>query len=189
MSHLDYDKSPDNPGLRSADGSIRRNIRPIVRSRGLSLLELMLVIAILVLSLSVAIPAYTGQVEKAKVARAIAEIGEIALEIDRFDLKNRTVPLTLVAVGAGNRHDPLGNPYQYLSLQNCDGDKCTNPNNETVKARRDGNLKPINSYFDLYSKGKDGESRQSLTANESQDDVVWAIDGAFVGLASDYSPK
>jgi general secretion pathway protein G len=52
--------------------------------------------------------------------------------------------------------------------------------------RKDKNLVPINSQYDLYSKGPDGESLAPLTAKKSQDDIVLANDGGFVGRASDY---
>jgi len=149
----------------------------------------MLALIILSLIIMIAVPIYTQLVEKAKVAKGIGDIGRIQIVVDRYDLKERTVPRTLAEAGIKDVLDPWGHPYQYLSLQNCDDDKCQNPDNQTVKARRDGNLKPINSYFDLYSMGKDGESAQSLTSNESQDDIVRALDGAFIGLASEYSPK
>jgi general secretion pathway protein G len=51
-----------------------------------------------------------------------------------------------------------------------------------------GKLDPINSDFDLYSMGKDGVSKTQLTQKDSLDDIVRARDGAFVGLASDFSP-
>jgi general secretion pathway protein G len=54
------------------------------------------------------------------------------------------------------------------------------------KSRKNKNLTPINSYFDLYSKGKDGLSTLPLTAKASRDDVILANDGAFIGLASNY---
>lgn len=158
-------------------------------SRGFTLLELMLALAILALMAAIAVPLYIQQIDKAKVARAVADIGGMQVTIDRYDLTVGSAPQTLVEAGVSNVLDPWGNPYQYLNLGNCKKDKCLDANNETVKARRDGNLKPINTYFDLYSMGKDGESKQSLVANESQDDIVRAMDGAFIGLASDYSPK
>jgi general secretion pathway protein G len=52
--------------------------------------------------------------------------------------------------------------------------------------RKDRNLVPINSEFDLYSKGKDGDSRPPLPAKPSRDDVLIARDGAYVGLAKDF---
>jgi general secretion pathway protein G len=45
---------------------------------------------------------------------------------------------------------------------------------------------PLNSTFDLYSKGRDGQSQPPLTATASQDDIVRATDGNYVGLASRY---
>jgi general secretion pathway protein G len=52
--------------------------------------------------------------------------------------------------------------------------------------RKDRNLVPINTDFDLYSMGKDGETVMPLTTPKSQDDIVRASNGAFVGLGSDY---
>lgn len=52
--------------------------------------------------------------------------------------------------------------------------------------RKDRFLHPINSDYDLYSQGKDGRSVEALTANLSQDDVIRANDGAFIGLARNF---
>ena len=46
--------------------------------------------------------------------------------------------------------------------------------------------RPVNSDYDLYSKGKDGKSQTPFTAKASQDDIVRANDGSFLGLVSDY---
>lgn len=54
------------------------------------------------------------------------------------------------------------------------------------QVRKDRNLVPINSNFDLYSMGQDGQSRPPLTARVSRDDIIYANDGAFIGLAEDY---
>jgi type II secretory pathway pseudopilin PulG len=53
-------------------------------------------------------------------------------------------------------------------------------------ARKDRFLVPINSAFDLYSVGKDGASAAPLTVKASQDDIVVANDGGFIGLARRY---
>jgi len=45
---------------------------------------------------------------------------------------------------------------------------------------------PLNSTYDLYSKGKDGASASPLTAKASADDVIRANDGGYIGLASGY---
>ena len=53
-------------------------------------------------------------------------------------------------------------------------------------ARRDRFLVPINSTYDLYSLGKDGDSKAPLSTKVSQDDVIRANDGGFIGLAARY---
>ena len=45
---------------------------------------------------------------------------------------------------------------------------------------------PINSDFDLYSMGPDGESSPPLTAKSSRDDIVRANNGNFIGTAQGY---
>jgi general secretion pathway protein G len=52
--------------------------------------------------------------------------------------------------------------------------------------RKDKNLVPINTQYDLYSMGADGQSVPPLTAKASRDDVVMANDGTYIGLASNY---
>ena len=55
-----------------------------------------------------------------------------------------------------------------------------------AQRRKDGKLDPLNSDFDLYSLGPDGESALALPAAPSHDDVVRAKDGAYIGLAVNY---
>ena len=72
--------------------------------------------------------------------------------------------------------DPWGLPYEYLNLDGV----------PIGMMRKDQALVPINSDYDLYSKGPDGASIMPLTAPMSRDDVVRANNGAFIGIASDY---
>ena len=51
---------------------------------------------------------------------------------------------------------------------------------------RTAKLDPLNSDFDLYSLGPDGESALALPAAPSHDDVVRAKDGKYIGLAVNY---
>ena len=44
----------------------------------------------------------------------------------------------------------------------------------------------LNTDFDLYSAGPDGETRAPLTAKVSKDDVLRALDGGFFGVAEDF---
>lgn len=86
-------------------------------------------------------------------------------------------PNTLTDVGYGSFNDPWGQPYQYLNFANTKG---------KGKMRKDRFLVPINTFFDLYSIGPDGQSSPPLTAKASQDDVIWANDGDYVGVAEQY---
>lgn len=52
--------------------------------------------------------------------------------------------------------------------------------------RKDRFLRPINTFYDLYSIGRDGQTVEPLTAGPSQDDVIRANDGAFVGLGKHF---
>ena len=52
--------------------------------------------------------------------------------------------------------------------------------------RKDKFLVPINSDFDLYSMGKDGESVPPLTSKKRRDDIIRANDGQYIGLAEGY---
>jgi general secretion pathway protein G len=45
---------------------------------------------------------------------------------------------------------------------------------------------PVNSDFDLYSMGPDGQSKPPFTAAASRDDIVRASNGGFIGPVSDF---
>ncbi len=103
----------------------------------------------------------------------------IAALIDLYRTNNRVFPNSLADINMAGKLDPWNHPYKYLNLSPV-------PHGMNGKVRKDKNLVPINSDFDLYSMGKDGASQAPLTAAASRDDVVRANDGRFVGLASDY---
>lgn len=144
---------------------------------GLTLIELMIVIAIIGILASIAIPAYQDYVEEAKVAGAVTDIAAISIKIQAYWEDERAYPPNLAAIGEGGKLDPWENPYQYTDL--------TQPGS-TGAARKDRNLVPLNSDFDLYSMGEDGASVGPLSAAKSQDDVLRANDGRFIDLASKY---
>jgi general secretion pathway protein G len=54
------------------------------------------------------------------------------------------------------------------------------------KIRKDQFLIPLNSDYDLFSRGKDGLSKPAITDPVSLDDVIRGNDGAFLGLAAKY---
>ena len=137
----------------------------------------MVVIAITGVLASISIPNYIKYREKARIEVAIAEMKFIEKEIINFVTHDDHLPDDLSEIGMDKVLDPWGRPYNYLRIQG----------GTTIgKARKDHSLVPINSDFDLYSMGKDGKSASPLTAKISQDDIVRANNGGYVGLVSNY---
>jgi len=138
----------------------------------------MLGVVIVGIFATVAAGSYQQYILRARCARAVADIRELKLSIDKYRLNhNDSLPLDLAAISADGRLDPWGNQYAYLNFATAHGNG---------QKRKDHNLVPINSEFDLYSKGPDGRSVGPLTAAASRDDIIMASDGAFVGNASEY---
>jgi len=152
--------------------------RGIKANAGFTLIEILIAIVIVSLLAAIAIPSYQDYVDKTNNVTAGSDITRIDMVIERFWQENNfRYPVSLNEAGIGNMLDPWGNAYQYLDFTNVRGNG---------SFRKDRNLVPINTDYDLYSMGKDGLSRTPLTANHSRDDIVRANNGDFVGLASDY---
>ena len=78
------------------------------RSRGVTLMDVMLTLIISSMLVAIALPAYDGYSQRAKVARAMSDIGSISVAIDRFRLRNRDrVPMSLDELGIDIPDDPF----------------------------------------------------------------------------------
>jgi general secretion pathway protein G len=207
----------------------------------------MLAVAIVGTLSSLAIPTYLGFIEKARVARTVAELNGLAMEIRGYAISTEQYPDSLAQIGGGSTWlDPWGNPYQYYRIEcgtvligrldnlespvigsagpilpaciflspveahvsfavdegdhqglihltggaggagGAGGGGGGPPCGSIGGARKDRFLVPINSDFDLYSMGVDGESVGPLTAKKSHDDIIRANDGGYYGLASNF---
>jgi general secretion pathway protein G len=151
---------------------------------GFTVVELLIAVLIVGILSAIAIPNYLRYLEKNKEATAISDINTIAGKLKEIMMENPdALPAGLAQINIGNYLpliDPWGNPYEYLPLYG-------RPGNLPL-ARRDHNLVPINSDFDVYSMGPDGQSAKPLTSLRSRDDIIRANDGAFTGKASTYDP-
>ena len=155
-------------------------MRPSWRSEGgFTLAELLIVMAIISTLSAIAVPVIADVTERAKVSRAIADIKKMEGEIAAFEILNSRLPTNLGEIGRGGIKDAWGNPYEYLNFA------AAGPSSRG-HARKDHFLVPLNSTYDLYSKGRDGDSRAPLTARASRDDIIRANDGGYIGLASNY---
>jgi len=154
------------------------------------LIEVMIVIAITGILASIAIPNFIKYREKARIEVAIMEMRFIEKVNANYVVENSKLPEDLSEIGMDRILDPWGRPYNYLRIQASDeapDDKGKKDDKgEKGKPRKDHALHPINSDFDLYSVGKDGKSTAPLTAKISQDDIIRANNGGFLGLVSGY---
>ena len=144
------------------------------------MIELMLIVAIVAVMAGIALVSYGKYRERMLTMQASSDIAALQPLIARYALDNNgSYPETLADIGRGAMRDPWGNPYQYLSHDD---------NHGKGHWRKDHSIVPINSDYDLWSNGVDGQSSPPLTAKPSRDDIVRANNGRFIGLASDYDP-
>jgi general secretion pathway protein G len=147
------------------------------RQRGFTLVELLIVCSILTTIAAIAIPSMVAAMNLARIARAVGDIAAIEDGVALYELINGQLPDDLAQIGYGSLLDPWGNPYQYLNHSTMKGNG---------QARKDRFLVPLNDDYDLYSMGQDGVSTPPITAKPSQDDILRASDGSYLGLASQF---
>jgi len=155
-----------------------------IKTKAFTLIEVLLIVAIIGTLSALLVPSFTNLLEKARVNQTITDVVKISRELDDFLVDNGTLPETLDELIQDSAPleliDPYGNPYEYLVIfgkrkQDVQG-----------KWRKDRFLVPVNSDYDLYSMGKDEDSQAAFTARASRDDIVRANDGQFFGLAIKY---
>ena len=161
------------PGANKHSNPVSRG-----QQRAMTIIEVVIVLIVVAILAAVALPMYNDYIERTKITQAKGDITDMDVLIAQFQSDNKgQFPNSLADIGKAGLLDPWGNPYRYLNLSTMSGNG---------QVRKDKNLVPINSDYDLYSRGKDGASQGPLTTPVSRDDVIRASNGRFVGLASDY---
>jgi general secretion pathway protein G len=149
------------------------------RKSGFTVIEMMLTVAIVAVLAVIANGSYAKYRERTQTLQAVSDIGSLEPLIGGYALDHNGYPDSLADIARDTMKDPWGNPYRYLSHDN---------NAHRGQWRKDHNIVPINSDYDLWSNGKDGMSSGPLTATDSRDDIVRANNGRFIGLASEFDP-
>jgi type II secretory pathway pseudopilin PulG len=105
------------------EGNHQRNRpEPSATWVGMSLVELVVLVAILGMLLAVGLPLYTNYRDKARNAKAAADIVMIQFDVRLFaSANNGQLPTSLDQLGRGAIRDPWGNPYKYLNFATVTG--------------------------------------------------------------------
>lgn len=91
--------------------------------RGFTLLELMIVVAVLAIIASIGVPQYVSALRIARSSKTRQELITIASAIEAFRSNHGgRLPLTLYQIGFGGRRDPWGTPYCYFNYTDGTGD-------------------------------------------------------------------
>lgn len=143
-----------------------------------TLIEISIVVLIIATLSSITVPVYISVMEEAKKEGTQEEMRQIEIRITEYLAMQGELPDSLAEIGMDTVLDPWGRPFEYTKIAGAKGG--------VGKLRKDQFLVPINSDYDLYSKGPDGKSTSALTAKISRDDIIRANDGAFFGPASEY---
>lgn len=146
------------------------------RDQGFSLIELMIVVAIIGALALIMVPYLRTFITKSKSTRCIAEIRGLQFEISSYLIDRSSFPASLADIKRDTLKDPFGNPYQYKYIA---GDPLG-------LGRLTSFALPLNDDYDLYSLGPDGASAQGLDDPTSQDDIVRAVGGGYIGLGKEF---
>ncbi|NVN98402.1 MAG: type II secretion system protein GspG [Geobacteraceae bacterium] len=147
-------------------------------SKGFTLVELIVVFAIIVVLATFSISAFGSFREKAKIARCIAEINGLGKDLNAYAIDKGSYPAEatwLNDIGRASLVDPWGSPYYYRPF---------NPLTSPDDMRQIAGL--WNTDYDLYSKGQDGQTDLSFNDPRSKDDIVRFSDGSYTDLVSNF---
>lgn len=97
--------------------------------KGFTLIELMIVIAVLAVIIALAFPSYLDQIRKARRAEATQMLLEVAGEQERFFTRNNAYAADMTTLGYGANNQPTENGHYLISTA-----RVVNPPSYTITA-------------------------------------------------------
>ena len=180
MVYREIQTSGRSAGQMTVSSEMESCVQGTEKKSGFTLIEILIVAALIATLSMIIIPRMLGYNERNRILQAEVDIREMDVDIALYVVDYNLPPDSLADVGHGSRRDPWGNTYRYLKIFD---------NSEpgvNGKRRKDHSLVPVNSDFDLYSMGPDGDSKAPFTAKASRDDIVRASNGSFIGPVSEF---
>lgn len=147
--------------------------------QGFTLVEILVVCAVIGILASIALPAFSDLKDKANISRSVAEIRGLEKDIYAYSTDAAKYPDSLVDINRNNQRDPWGNLYIYYKIPDAA---------HTGAYKEWGGTGFINDDFDLYSWGADGVTAHEITVghNDSSDDIIRGRNGGVVELGSEW---
>lgn len=153
-------------------------LKTLRQQGGFTIIELMIVVALVALMASFGASAYSGYMDDARGSEAIGDMGRIVLEIEKYRTNNNgDLPASLNDLTIEGKKDPWGKNYIYVPV--LDG------MDKTVLRKNPAGGK-LNSDYDLLSRGPDGKSSKNITKANALDDIIRGNNGGYMGKAEDY---
>jgi general secretion pathway protein G len=141
------------------------------RCSGFTLVELLMVVALVGILATLAIPSFSSYTKKAKNGACTTDIRNIDRAITSYILDKNALPVLLSDIGImGTQSDPWKHLYEYQVVVI-----------GSVELL-DIASQPFNTDYDLYSKGADGASVLAAGGAGNEDDIVRSNNGVFVGM-------
>ncbi len=150
-------------------------------NRGFTLIELIMVVALIGILATLAIPAFNNYTDKTKTARAASEIRTMSTEITGYSLDKGSYPDTLALINRPNYKDPWKRDYVYYNWTVATPQLPTAPLPQVPLKDTIGTTQ-LNTDYDLYSLGPDGVTAEVGGVAATVNDIARSNDGAFVGL-------